>query len=74
MAVKTDTSSVQTDAGLSAQDLVAAAQGMARSYARARESLPQLPATYQSARPWFIVFGRMVAHTHAGISAETRAR
>ena len=72
MATKTSTSSAETGTGLSAQDLVSAAQGMARSYAQARESLPELPATYQSARPWFIVLARMVSQTSVSISTETR--
>ncbi len=72
MANETGTSSVETGKGLPAQDLIAAAQVMARSYAQARESLPNLPATYQSARPWFIVLGRMVSQTIVIISADAR--
>ncbi len=72
MANETGTSSVETGKGLSAQDLIAAAQVMARSYAQARESLPQLPASYQSARPWFIVRGRMGSQTNVSIRVQAR--
>ena len=72
MAVETSTSGAVTATGLSGRELVAAAQRMARSYTQARQSLPQLPASYQSARPWFIVLGRMVSQTNISISAEAR--
>jgi len=37
------------------------AQRLAAAYAEAREQFPELPASYQSARPWFILLGRAVA-------------
>lgn len=57
-------------AGATGQELLATAQKLAAAYAEARTSLPQLPAEYQSARPWFVFLGRAVAQHeishHAG--------
>ena len=51
----------QHTAGATGQELVATAQKLATAYAEARTALPQLPAEYQSARPWFVFLGRAVA-------------
>ncbi len=44
---------------LAAKDMMAAAQLLALRHRRARETSPELPAAYQSARPWFIELGRL---------------
>lgn len=43
---------------LTARDVMAAARLLALRHQRARESSPELPAHYQSARPWFIELAR----------------
>ncbi len=59
MAAQTGTS---VDPGhIHASTLIAAAQRLAVTYTKARLTIPQLPAAYQSARPWFIILGRSVA-------------
>jgi hypothetical protein len=58
-------------AGASGQELVATAQKLATAYAEARVALPQLPAEYQSARPWFVFLGRAVAQHETAHAAHS---
>lgn len=62
-----------TDSGAgqatSAVALMETAQRLAATYAEARQALPELPADYQSARPWFITLGRLVSQ-HANINQD----
>ncbi len=48
---------------LCASDVMGAAQLLARRHQRARKVSPELPAAYQSARPWFIKLGRRFGRT-----------
>lgn len=52
--------------------LIAAAQRLAVTYTNARLSIPQLPAAYQSARPWFVFLGRSVAQQAVNEAEQAR--